>query len=298
MRSIPNRLPGLVCGLFLAAGSGFGPGARAFGATDDDVARPLLMQALENQYHGRYQASMEMVNDNFADGKDSLAGWAEFSDDVGERRMCLAGPKKAFEYRSLNYGKEQWVTDDNSRRVRRIANRQWKKGVFGNLLTYEDMLKLPADFFLEYSSCKGVKATDSAYQISMTLKPLFQSFYSRIDVCLSKAPVLVKAMTFYGTHGEKLKSMEVKGYKEMDGKWLVTDMKVADNDSTASLQMCFKNFSFTESPEVQRERAKEGLSLATKRSLAIPAPGGSAANGSPSGSGSAEDADGTEEVSN
>jgi hypothetical protein len=281
MRPIRHRMLNLVCGLFLCGAAG------AMGATDDDVARPLLMQALENQYHGRYQATMEMINENFADGKDSLSGWAEFADDVGERKMCLSGSKKAFEYRSLNYGREQWVTDDNSRRVRRIANRQWKKGVFGNLLTYEDMLKLPADFFLEYSSCKGVKTTDSAYQISMTLKPLFQSFYSRIDVTLGKSPVLVKAMTFFGTHGEKLKTMEVTCYKEMEGKWLMTDMSVADNDSTASLRMCFKNFSFTESPQAQRERAKNGLSLLAKRPLVVPGASEEAA-----------DADGTEEISN
>jgi Outer membrane lipoprotein-sorting protein len=266
MKPNPIRIRNLVCSLVLALAGA----VTVFSAPDDDIARPLLMQALENQYHGRYQATMQLVNENFADGKDSLAGWAEFADDVGERKICLAGSKRAFEYKSLNFGKEQWITDDNSRRVRRIANRQWKKGMFGNLLTYEDMLKLPVDFFLEYSSCKGVKATDSSYQICMTLKPLFQSFYSRIDVTLSKTPVLLKAMTFYGTHGEKLKSMQIKGYKEMEGKWLMTDMSVADNDSLANLQMCFRNFSFTESPQVQGERAKTGLSLVTKRSIAIP----------------------------
>ncbi|MEO7424468.1 MAG: outer membrane lipoprotein-sorting protein [Fibrobacteria bacterium] len=244
------------------------------GATEDDLARPLLLQALENQYHGRYQANLQMINENFADGKDSLSGWAEFADDVGERKISLSGPAKAFEYKSLNFGKEQWITDDNSRRVRRIANRQWKKGVFGNLLTYEDMLKLPADFFLEYSSCKSVKVTDSAYQISMTLKPLFQSFYSRIDVTLSKTPVLVKGMVFFGGHGERLKSLEVKGYQEMEGKWLVTNMCVADNDSTASLQMCFKNFSFTESPLAQSQKIKAGL--VANRPLLVPAPAGNA----------------------
>jgi hypothetical protein len=283
MKPIQNRIRNIFCALALAGA------AIAFGAPDDDIARPLLMQALENQYHGRYQATMQLVNENFADGKDSLAGWAEFADDVGERKICLSGPKRAFEYKSLNFGKEQWITDDNSGRTRRIANRQWKKGMVGNLLTYEDMLKLPVDFFLEYSSCKGVKTTDSSYQIMMTLKPLFQSFYSRIDVTLGKSPVLLKAMTFYGTHGEKLKTMQITGYREMEGKWLMTDMSVADNDSLANLQMCFRNFSFTESPQVQSERAKNGLSLVTKRSSAIPAADGVLDEG---------EVEGSDEVSN
>ncbi|MDB5103071.1 MAG: Outer rane lipoproteinsorting protein [Fibrobacteres bacterium] len=284
MRPFPNRIQSLFCGLILSAA------AFAIGATDDDLARPLLMQAMDNQYHGRYQATMEIVNETFADGKDSLAGWAEFADDVGERRMCLAGSKKAFEYKSLNFGKEQWITDDNSQRVRRIANRQWKKGVFGTLLTYEDMLKLPVDFFLEYSSCKGVKTTDSTYQICMTLKPLFQSFYSRIDVTLDKNPVLLRGMTFYGTHGEKLKTLQVKSYKQMEGKWLMTQMSLADNDSLASLQMCFKNFSFTGTPLAQKERAKN-LSLISSRPLVIPSP-------SEGGGSQDSDVEGVEEISN
>lgn len=260
---------GLLCGLSIGAAG------KAFGAADDDMARLLLMQAMDNQYHGRYHATLETVNETFSEGRDSLAGWAEFADDVGERRICLAGTSKAFEYRSVNFGKEQWITDDNSRRIRRIANRQWKKGVFGNLLTYEDMLKLPSDFFLEYSSCKGVSATDSSYTILMTLKPNFQSFYGRIDVTLSKSPVLLRGLTFYGTHGEKLKTMEVKGYKEVGGKWLVTDMVVADSDSLASLRMCYKNFSFHGATANDKDKGRNnGLSLAINPPLTpILAPG-------------------------
>ncbi len=258
-------------------------------SAEDDIVRPLLTQAVENQFHGRYQATLVMIHDNFTDGKDSLAGWAEFADDLGERKLCLAGARKSFEYKSLNFGKEQWITDDASHRVRRIANRQWKKGVFGTLLTYEDMLKLPADFFLEYSSCKSLRITDSTYQVSMLLKPIYQSFYSRLDVVLAKHPVLVKNMVFYGTHGERLKSMEVKGYKEMEGKWLATDLGLADSDSLSSLRMCFKNFSFTESPQARKERARS--TLLAKYPLVLP-------NGTEGAAGEEIPDEGSNEVNN
>ncbi len=248
----------------------------SWAASEDDIARPILTQALENQFHGRYQATLEMVHEDFARGKDSLAGYAIFSDDLGERKMCLAGKSRAFEYKSLNFGKEQWITDDASRRVRRIANRQWKKGVFGTLLTYEDMLKLPSDFFLEYSSCKSLRITDSTYQISMTLKPIYQSFYSRLDVELSKHPVLVKEMTFYGTHGERLKTLAVKSYKEMEGKWLATDLGLIDGDSLSTLRMCFRNFSFTETALARKDRGQ--YSLLAKHPLILPT--GDAGSGS------------------
>jgi hypothetical protein len=267
-RMLPFRISNVIIAISFAdaVGSAY---AESAGASEEDIARPLLTQALENQFHGRYQATVEMIHDDFAAGKDSLAGYAEFADDLGERKLCLAGPRKAFEYKSLNFGKEQWITDEETHRVRRIANRQWKKGVFGTLLTYEDMLKLPADFFLEYSACKSLRITDSTYQISMTLKPIYQSFYSRLDVELSKHPVLVKTMVFYGTHGERLKTLAVKGYKELEGKWLATDLGLADNDSLSSLRMCFKNFSFSEPAAARKDHAR--LSLMEKQPLALPA---------------------------
>lgn len=271
---LPNRY--LKVFILLVSAAGVGPAfAEPAGASQDEIARPLLTQALENQFHGRYQATVEMVHDDFTSGKDSLAGYAEFADDLGQRKLCLTGSRKAFEYKSLNFGKEQWITDEETHRVRRIANRQWKKGVFGTLLTYEDMLKLPADFFLEFSACKSLRITDSNYQISMALKPIYQSFYSRLDVELSKNPVLVKSMVFYGTHGERLKTLTVRGYQELEGKWLATDLGLADNDSLSSLRMCFKNFSFSEPPQARKEHAR--LTLLEKHPLVLP-PG---AEGSP-----------------
>lgn len=263
---------------------------RAAGA-DDDLARQLLLQALDNQYRGHYQATLELVDESFPATRDSLSGQVEFSDEIGERKICLAGPKKAFEYHSLHFGKEQWVTDDNSHRIRRIANRQWKKGMFGTLLTYEDMLKLPTDFFLEYSSCKGVKATDSTYQITMVLKPLFQSFYSHLEVTLGRNPVLLKSMTFYGPQDQKLKTMDIKGYEKTEGKWLISDLTVSDCDSLSRLQMCFRHFSFSPTPVAQMSKAAPGFSLMSKR---VPDSAGGAKASDPDGS----DEESMEEISN
>jgi hypothetical protein len=264
---LPTRYLNVITLLVATAGAGLAL-AESAASTQDEMARPLLTQALENQFHGRYQATVELVHDDFTSGKDSLAGYAEFADDLGQRKLCLSGSRKAFEYKSLNFGKEQWITDQETHRVRRIANRQWKKGVFGTLLTYEDMLKLPADFFLEFSTCKSLRITDSTYQISMALKPLYQSFYSSLDVELSKSPVLVKRLVFYGTHGERLKSLAVKGYQELEGKWLATDLGLADNDSLSSLRMCFKNFSFSEPAQARKDHAR--LSLLEKQHLVLP----------------------------
>jgi hypothetical protein len=242
------RIPALgLVGLMLAT--------HIFGA-DEDLARQLLVQALKNQYRGHYQATMEIVNETFPLGLDTLSGQAEFSDEIGERRISLASPKKAFEYHSLQFGREQWITDDNSHRIRRIANRQWKKGLVGSLLTYEDMLKLPTDFFLEYSSCKGLKAMDSTYQLSMSLKPLFQSFYSRLEVTLTKNPVLLKSITFYGQGQQKIKTMTIVGYHQVENKWLISDLTVSDCDSLSSLRMCFRHYSFAPMPIAQNARAK------------------------------------------
>jgi hypothetical protein len=92
-----------------------------------------------------------------------------------------------------------------------------------------------------------------------------------LDVELSKSPVLVKGMVFYGTHGERLKSLAVKDYKQMEGKWLASDLGLADSDSLSSLRICFKNFSFTESPQARKEHAR--LANFAAHSPALPAAG-------------------------
>ncbi len=243
--------------LFLAFGVATGI---ACASEDEDLAQQLLYQALENQYRGRYQANLEWIEDSFTHGRDSLSGKVEFADDLGERRVQVSGQNKSFEYWSLNHGQEQWITNGANQRIRRIANRQWKKGLSGTVMSYEDMLKFPMDFFLEYSSCKGVKTDDSTYQINMLIKPGYQSLYSRLEVTLSKAPVLLKGMTFYGLNDQKLKSLRIDGYKRVSGRYLVSEMSMFDCDSTASLQMCFRNFSIQEMPADHAEKpAKSGV---------------------------------------
>ena len=237
---------------------------------EESMARHLLSQALDNQYRGRYQAILELVDDSFAGGRDSLAGVAEFADDLGQRKLTLAGPQKSFEYRSLNFGKEQWVLDATNGRIRRIANRQWKKNVVGNLLTYEDMLKFPADFFLEYASCRGMKTTDSAYQITMMLRPVYQSLYTKLEVTLGKQPVLLRSITFYGSQDQKLKTMEIKGYKEAEGKWLATDMAMFDCDSLSTMKMCLRNFSFQDTPTTKEKSKSSIMSLFSRLTGAKP----------------------------
>ncbi len=222
--------------------------------TEEEQVRQLLTQALENQYRGPYHANIEWVEQGFPMGKDSLNGLVEFSDETGERKFSLSSPEKSFEYHSQFFGKEQWVTDQNTHRIRRIANRQWKKCVFGNLLTYEDILKLPTDFFLQYSGCKAFKVNDSSYQITLLLKPIVQSLYSKIDITLSKNPVLLRNVIFYGHEGRKIKTMDLKGYNQEAGKWLFSELSVYDCDSLSKVKMCFKHFSF--SPQVAAKGIK------------------------------------------
>jgi Outer membrane lipoprotein-sorting protein len=231
----------------------------------DDTARVLLSKALENQYRGHFQSSLIMVNEVFPNGRDSLLGQAEFVDEMGERRISLVGRNQAFAYHSLHFGNEQWLTDDYTHRIRRIANRQWKKGPFGTLFSYEDMLKFPNDFFLEYSSCKGIVVTDSTYQIEMMVKPFFQSFYSKLDVTLGKNPVLLKKITFYGQQQQQLKTMDVKAYQQVAGKWLISDLMLSSSDSLSRLEMSFRQFTFPSAPLVQNGVGKAGSSMFLSR---------------------------------
>jgi len=219
---------------------------------EGEAARQLLRQACDNQYRGRFHVSLDIIETAFPRGRDSLSGLAEFADDIGERKINVSGPGKAFEYKSLDFGKEQWMLDARSHRMRRIANRQWKKGVFGSLLTYEDMLKLPVDFLREFSVCKGLTVTDSSYTVCLVLSPSFQSLYQRLEVTLKRNPVLLRSIDFFGPEDRKLKSMEIISYQEVAGKSLPSELSILDADSLSSLRISFGKVSLPDLPVAQK----------------------------------------------
>jgi hypothetical protein len=213
-----------------------------------DSTLKLLEQASENQYRGSYAADVVFVRESFLHGVDSLRGRLNFDDLSGDRQMRLRGRDDAFDWWSRNFGQEQWWADANSKRQHRIPLRSLKKPAFASLLTYEDLMKLPADYLLEFESCEKLPDTDSTYEMRLKLKPQSVSRYGSLDVSLRRKPVLLRRVVFFSPGGNRLKSLEITTYRQTGGgAYLPVEFHVFDSDSLSSARLSLGEFQATSS---------------------------------------------------
>src|SRR3989338_3829866 len=116
----------------------------------DSLADPASLRWLraagDNAFRGGYSGELLFVRCSFTAGTDSLRGALKFDDPAGERHIRLEGRRETCEWWSVNFGQEQWWKDKRTERLRRIPHHSLKKPLFGSLLTYEDLLKLPAGY--------------------------------------------------------------------------------------------------------------------------------------------------------
>lgn len=213
---------------------------------DHALAQQVLSLALQNHYQGNYRADVELVRSSYRDGIERLLGTMQVDETTGSRKLDLknlAG-EGGFTYRSENFGTEQWVQDQKTSRLRRIANRQYKKNALGTDLTYEDLMRLPLDLLRGgevYPGHKGFKETDQTYQITVALPDHQTTFYSKVEAEVSKSPLRIRSLVLFDKHGKRCKQVDMTGYTEVQGKWLLQGFKVINCDSSASTWVALRN---------------------------------------------------------
>ncbi len=192
---------------------------------DADVIK-ILSQLNENTYRGEFSAKTIWHFNNLW-GQDSLRGEIHWNDLQGSRQYILGEGLQQSTYTSKYFGREQWIEEGSGGRVRRIANRQWKKSAFASLLTYEDLNKIPCDFVAN-ANLQKFEIQDSLYSFSFFIKPSQQSLVTYIEMSCQKNPVWIKSLIFYDARKHRLKSIEMNSYGERDKKfyskgWTVWD---------------------------------------------------------------------------
>jgi Outer membrane lipoprotein-sorting protein len=210
---------------------------------DHALAQQVLSLALENQYQGNYRTDVEMVRSSYRDGIERLLGTLQVEESTGSRKLELKDMtgEGGYTYRSENFGAEQWVQDQKTQRMRRIANRQFKKSALGTDLTYEDLMRLPLDILRAGETVKEFRQTDSSYNFTLGLRHQGASFYSKVDAVVAKSPLRITSMVLYDAHGKRCKQVDITGYAEVQGKWLLKGFKVINCDSSASTWVALRN---------------------------------------------------------
>lgn len=210
-------------------------------SSDHALAEQVITLALENQFHGRYKADLELLQSSYLRGLERLTGTIQVNDTTGDRTIDVKNGDSGFLYRSESNGQSQWITDHQTQRIRRIANRQWKKPVLGTVLSYEDLVRMPMDVLKQGDDFKDFRQTDSSYELTVTLKRSSASFYNHAVASLSKSPLLLRSMILFDHQGKRCKQIEAMAYTEVGGKWLLNRFRVTNCDSSAATWVAMKN---------------------------------------------------------
>ncbi len=213
------------------------------GAGSVDPGWAWVNRVLDGQYRGYLSAELTLIRDHWLDGRDTLAGELRFHDRIGERRLSLNTPEGAFEFWSREYGAEQWWKEPVSQRVRRIANRSWKKPAFNTQMTFEDLLKIPGDFLLNYSGTETLLETDSTVFWRISLTPTYQSQYGTLEIKIDRRMGQPTEIAFYSLFGKPLKTMRFE-YVPMGTAWQWSRILVEDAE-----RLVFSEWKISVSPQ-------------------------------------------------
>ncbi len=197
----------------------------------------LVKEALGNLHEEAFSAEVGGVKWDPLQGEISWTGHWEFRDTQGERTFTYKSPAENFTHRSRNYGREQWMEDAQSGRVRRIGNRQWRKFAVNGVLTYEDLVKMPTGYLAEAGKCTQFRESDSTYHLTVKVEPAYQSNYSKLEVTLGKRPVLPLAVAFFDWRGEEQKVFEIGGFQSVGSKWVFSRIDAFGQNSPAGLSL-------------------------------------------------------------
>jgi hypothetical protein len=213
--------------------SSLGPSGVLIGeAGQGDPGWIWVGKVLNGQYRGVLNSKITLIRDHWLDGRDTLVGNLRFHDRIGERRLGFDSLGGGFEFWSRDYGAEQWWKDPMSERIRRIANRSWKKPAFGTQMTFEDLLKIPGDFLLNYAGTESLNDRDSVVEWRVTLTPTYQSQYGALELSVNKKMGQPTKIVFFSLFGRPLKTMHIQ-YKAVSGAWQWKRIKIEDHESLA-----------------------------------------------------------------
>lgn len=119
---------------------------------------------------------------------------------------------------------------------RRIASHVKNQSFAGTDLSYEDMEAVP---LAKKYDVKLLETTNDYFLLEMTPKPDRKSDYSKQIIRIDKSNYMVLSSEYYDRGGNKVKTMTNNKIQNIDGYWIITDLKMTDLKSNHSTQLIF-----------------------------------------------------------
>ncbi|MBW6461122.1 MAG: outer membrane lipoprotein-sorting protein [Bacteroidales bacterium] len=108
---------------------------------------------------------------------------------------------------------------------RRIASHVKNQSFAGTDFSYDDMESKP--LAEEYDPVL-ISQTDEVWKLKLVPKPGTQSDYSRLEMEIGKDNLYMRKVEYYDRGGQKMKQLENRKLKKINGYWTATEIEMRD----------------------------------------------------------------------
>ncbi len=228
----------------------------------EDLKARQIMEQVDARDDGDNQVSdmeMTLIDKN---GKKRVRKIRAFTKDKGEdtlRLMFFIEPADVedtafltYDYDQSDKDDDQWVYLPALRKTKRIATSDKSGSFMGSDVTYSDMTKRDLDDY-DYTLLKEVKVrnTDAwlIQTVPRTKEVIVRTGYTKSVVYVRKDNFMVIRGVHWVKKGNRLKYMDIKELKMIDGIWVATEMHMTTKKGKSTLHktiMTFANVRFNQ----------------------------------------------------
>jgi hypothetical protein len=203
-----------------------------------DLAATVMIDRFRERHHaGRFRVEVMCVRESFLGGRDTLRGELSVEAKSGERRLTLRGAGFDFEWWSRANGLEQWHREGVSGSLRRLPPHSRKKPAFTPDISFEDLARLPFDYFEGHRAARRSGETDSTVSVRLAPGGPLGALYAEMDVTFHRTTALVSRIVFSGNGSRPSKHLVIRRYIATSTGFFPVDLEFSSADGLSSTRL-------------------------------------------------------------
>lgn len=201
----------------------------SFTTAYSQTAQEIVTKA-ENSVKGkssRGKFKMHIVNPDF-ERTLVMDSWWEGNDKA---LIIIESPKKEKGNKTLKIGRDMWTYLAKSETTLKLAPSMMLQSWNGSDLTNDDLVRessMIEDYYSKLIKEEKIAGED-CWKIELTPKPDAPVVWGKIYYWVRKKDFLPSLLQFYDEDGVKIRTIKYMDYKNMNGRFIPTNMKVISN---------------------------------------------------------------------
>lgn len=206
-------------------------------ARADDVKEILRkVDAAGHMETGKMEVTQTIVTPSGDTRTFRMMSYSSGGNEKGLTEYLEPSQVKGMKILTLNDGDDIWTYFPSTNRVRKIASSARNRKVQGSDFTYDDMAmgKMARSWKGTVEGSEKIDGVD-CHRLSLVPTASGPRSYSRAVAWVGKADSTIRKVVYYDLDGDKIKQLDMSGYKKIKGIWVpmeYTMTSLADGGKT------------------------------------------------------------------